>query len=125
MSTRNDRFFRDMVSLEELMDQFDDISKIRSFSDNYQAAERMYKALDTTPESIEREEEEYQNAYHRKIQAAKARLYRAGLKHLVPTLTLIIKNRYNREESLKSMPKRTYYRDRRALLEFFCGTTWC
>ncbi len=115
MSTRNDRFFRDMVSLDQFMDQFDDISKIRSLSDDYQAAKRMYLAPDTTPE----------NDYHRKIQAAKARLYRAGLKRLVPTLTLIIKNRYNREESLKSMSKRTYYRDRRALLEFFCGTTWC
>ena len=98
--TRNDRLNKHMKSLDEFIDKFDDPSEIQSLSDNYEGANRMYKALDTTPESIEREEAEYQNERRRKLEAAIKRLKRAKLGFLVPTLRLIVQNGENRKESI-------------------------
>ena len=47
------------------------------------------------------------------------RLVVAGKDHLVPTLLLIAENRDDREESLRQMPRRSYFRHRDELLDFF------
>ena len=43
----------------------------------------------------------------------------AGKDHLVPTLLLIAENRDDREKSLQQMPRRSYFRHRDELLDFF------
>ena len=53
---------------------------------------------------------------------AEMRLVEAGKRHLIPVLLLIVENGANREESMKRVPKRTYFRHREALLRFFSGT---
>ena len=47
------------------------------------------------------------------------RLVVAGKDHLVPTLLLIAENRDDREKSLRQMPRRSYFRHRDELLDFF------
>ena len=47
------------------------------------------------------------------------RLVVAGKDHLVPTLLLIAENRDDREKSLQQMPRRSYFRHRDELLDFF------
>ena len=47
------------------------------------------------------------------------RLVIAGKDHLVPTLLLIAENRDDREKSLQQMPRRSYFRHRDELLDFF------
>ena len=47
------------------------------------------------------------------------RLVVAGKDHLVPTLHLIAENRDDREKSLQQMPRRSYFRHRDELLDFF------
>ena len=115
MSYRNDRLNTSMHSLETKLSGTTDISKSPLLSDNGQSMKRMYKSLDYSPEDVEREESEYEE----KLLIAEMRLVEAGLKHLVPVLLLIVENRDNREESMKRIPKRTYYRHRDQLLSFF------
>ncbi len=89
-----------MRSLDKLINKFGESTKIRALSDKGAGASRMYKALDTTPESIEREEAKYQNERRKRLHAAEVRLYRAKLGYLVPTLRLIVQNGENRKESI-------------------------
>ena len=100
MSYRSNRFNGSMRSLDKLINKFGESNKIRALSDNGAGASRMYKALDTTPESIEREEAKYQNERRKRLHAAEVRLYRAKLGYLVPTLRLIVQNGENRKESI-------------------------
>ncbi len=100
MSYRSNRFNGSMRSLDKLINKFGESNKIRVLSDKGVGASRMYKALDTTPESIEREEAKYQNEQRRRLHAAEVRLYRAKLGFLIPTLRLIVQNCENRKESI-------------------------
>jgi len=50
------------------------------------------------------------------------RLVGAGKGHLIRVLLLIVENIHNREESLKTVSRATYFRHREELLDFFCET---
>ena len=54
-----------------------------------------------------------------KLAGAVLKLIVAGKDHLVPTLLLIAKNGSDRERSMHKMPRRSYFRHRDELLDFF------
>ena len=101
MSSRNDRLFASMASLDEFVASFEDPTKIATLSDGGSGVERMLDAIDGPAE-----EEDGESAgktlgeREMKLHTAKKRLYRAGLGHLVPVLVLIAKNGNNRKESI-------------------------
>ena len=112
MSTRNDRFNRNMQSLEEFVESFEDPSKIAAFSDKGKWVERI---VDMNGQDARCPSESRQA----KLRAAVMRLRRAGRGYLVPVLRLIVRNVNRRELSLEKMPRRTYFRHRDELLRFF------
>ena len=112
MSTRNDRFNRNMQSLEEFVESFEDPSKIAAFSDKGKWVERI---VDMNGQDARCPSESRQA----KLRAAVMRLRRAGRGYLVPVLRLIVRNENRRELSLEKMPRRTYFRHRDELLRFF------
>ena len=112
MSTRNDRFNRSMVSLEEFVCSFEDPSKIVAFSDKGKGVERI---VDMNGQDARCPSESRQA----KLRAAVMRLRRAGRGYLVSVLRLIVRNGNRRELSFQKMPRRTYFRHRDELLRFF------
>ena len=126
MSFRNDRFNEAMCSMEELLSQFPDPSRIVTFSDKGEEVERLIDAIDRTEPPLAPP-----NLYTQKLHTAEMRLYRAGLGHLVPTLRLIVKNRGNRQESIGCLQKsqktswetakHLYFSHREKILKFFLG----
>ena len=112
MSTRNDRFNRNMQSLEEFVESFEDPSRIAAFSDKGKWVERI---VDMNGQDARCPSESRQA----KLRAAVMRLRRAGRGYLVPVLRLIVRNVNRRELSLEKMPRRTYFRHRDELLRFF------
>ena len=112
MSTRNDRFNRSMVSLEEFVRSFEDPSKIAAFSDGGKGVERIV--------GMNGKDARFPSESRRaKLRAAVMRLRRANRGYLVPVLRLIVRNGNRRELSLEKMPRRTYFRHRDELLRFF------
>lgn len=111
MSYRSDRFNDTMPSLDRFVDGFDDPSKIATLSDRGKSAASMCDALDPTENDAPDRDQE--------LAGAILRLVIAGKGHLVPTLLLIAENGDNREKSLATMPRRSYFRHRDALLDFF------
>ena len=99
MSSRNDRLFASMASLDEFVASFEDPTKIATLSDGGAGVERMLDAIDG-PNEEEDGDDEPLVARQRKLHAAEMRLYRAGLGHLVPALRLIVRNGNNRKESI-------------------------
>ena len=95
MSTRNDRFNKSMRSLDAFVGSFRDPSKIAALTDRGAGVERMLDEIDPPPE-ISRSEVNRQ----RKFNAARMKLIRSGLGHLLPVLRLIVKNGNNRKESI-------------------------
>ena len=120
MSTRNDRFNKNMLSLEEFIESFEDPSKIAAFSDGRTGVPPVLHGACNG-----------QDAHcpcdsrQAKLHAAIMRLHRANRGYLIPVLRLIIRNGNLRDLSLAKVPRRTYFRHRDALLRFFCGTPPC
>ena len=98
MSSRNDRLFASMASLDEVVASFEDPTKIATLCDGGSGVERMLDAIDGPAE--EECSESDLGAKDRKLNAARMRLERAGLGHLVPVLRLIVRNGNNRKESI-------------------------
>ena len=117
MSYRNDRFNRRMTSLEVMISGFADASKAKVFSDRGKGVERMFLALDYSPGIESKPEVEQRRAVC--LAEAEMRLAEAGKRHLIPVLLLIVENGSNREESIKRVPRRTYFLHRKQLLVFF------
>ena len=114
MSTRNDRFNRSMVSLEEFVCSFEDPSKIAAFSDGGSGvppvAHGTCNGQDARFPSVSRQA---------KLRAAVMRLRRAGRGYLVPVLRLIVRNGSARHLSLEKISRAQYFRHRNELLRFF------
>ena len=113
MSYRNDRFNRSTRSLEAMVAGMSDASKSARLSDGGKSAARMYAALEPEADAPDREQE---------LAGAVLRLVVAGMDHLAPALLLIAENGNDRERSIRLLPRRTYFRHRDALLNFFRGT---
>ena len=120
MSSRNDRFNKSMISLEEFIDTFEDPSKIAVFSDRGTGVPPVrhgaFNGQDARCPGDSRQA---------KLHAAIMRLRRANRGYLIPVLRLIVRNGDLRDLSLAKVPRRTYFRHRDALLRFFCGTPPC
>ena len=111
MTFRNERFNASLVSLDEFMDRFDDPSEIVSFTDRGDGVERMLEQIEPTPDTSPDPDQE--------LAGAILRLIVAGKDCLVPTLLLIAENLDNREKSFQQMSRRSYFRHRDELLDFF------
>ena len=130
MSSRNDRFNKNMKSLEEFIESFEDPSKIAAFSDGGTGVERIVSMNGQDARSPEarrngQDARRPRDPWQTKLQAAIMRLRRANRDYLIPVLRLIIRNGNLRDLSLAKVPRRTYFRHRDALLRFFCGTPPC
>ena len=110
MSRRNERFNRSMRSLEAMIAGMSDPSKSAKLSDRGENAARMYAALEPEPDAPDRNQE---------LAGAVLRLIVEGLDYLVPTLLLIAENGSERERSMLTMARASYFRHRDALLKFF------
>ena len=110
MTYRAERFNRSMRSLEAMVSGMADASKSAKLSDRGESAARMYAAFEPEPDAPDRDQE---------LTGAVLRLIVAGKDHLVPTLLLIAENGSDRERSMRQMPRRSYFRHRDELLDFF------
>ena len=110
MTYRAERFNRSMRSLEAMISGRTDASKSAKLSDRGESAARMYTAFEPEPDAPDRNQE---------LAGAILRLIVEGMSHLVPTLFLIAENRDNREKSMLTISKATYFRHRDELLDFF------
>ena len=111
MTYRNERFNASLVSLDEFMDGFDDPTEIASFTDHGEGVGRMLEQIEPTPDTSPDPDQELAGAIFRLIVA--------GKDYLVSTLLLIAENRDNREKSMLTISKATYFRHRDELLDFF------
>ena len=111
MTFRNERFNASLFSLDEFMDGFEDPAKITTFADRGEGVGQMLEQVEPTPDTSPDPDQE--------LAGAVLRLVVAGKDHLVPTLLLIAENRDDREKSLQQMPRRSYFRHRDELLDFF------
>ena len=111
MTFRNERFNASLISLDELTDGFEDPSKISSFTDRGKGVGRMLEQIEPTRDTSPDPDQE--------LAGAILRLIVAGKDYLVPTLLLIAENRDNRERSMLTVSKATYFRHRDELLDFF------
>ena len=111
MTFRNERFNASLFSLDEFMDGFEDPAKITTFADRGEGVGQMLEQVEPTPDTSPDPDQE--------LAGAVLRLVVAGKDHLVPTLLLIAENRDDREKSLRQMPRRSYFRHRDELLDFF------
>ena len=110
MTYRAERFNNSMRSLEAMVSGMTDASKSAKLSDCGKSAARMYAAFEPEPDASDRNQE---------LAGAVLRLIVAGKDYLVPTLLLIVENLDNREKSFQHMPRRSYFRHRDDLLNFF------
>ena len=111
MTFRNERFNASLFSLDEFMDGFEDPAKITTFADRGEGVGQMLEQIEPTSDTSPDPGQE--------LAGAVLRLVVAGKDHLVPTLLLIAENRDDREKSLRQMPRRSYFRHRDELLDFF------
>ena len=111
MTFRNERFNASLFSLDEFIDGFDDPAKIAAFTDRGGGVGCMLEQIEPMPDTSPDPDQE--------LAGAVLRLVVAGKDHLVPTLLLIAENRDDREKSLRQMPRRSYFRHRDELLDFF------
>ena len=111
MTYRNERFNASLISIDEFMDRFDDPTEIASFTDRGEGVGRMLEQIEPTPDASPDPDQE--------LAGAILRLIVAGKDYLMPTLLLIAENRDNREKSFRHMPRRSYFRHRDELLDFF------
>jgi len=130
MSYRSERFNRRMMSLEQLVTGYTDVSKASVFSDCGEGVERLVNAVDATSPSRQTKDEDStsptrrgRRVHEERLFEAETRLVDAGKGYLIRVLLLIVENGANREESLKHVAKATYFRHRDALLRFFSTPT--
>ena len=126
MSYRSERFNRSMKSLEAMLSGYSDPSKAKILCDGGEALERLMDALDYSPERERAEEDRLaaerlarQKDRLERLTVAITRLVAADKAYLVPTLLLIVRNGANRNESIRFLSERSYYRHRRELGAFF------
>ena len=112
MTYRAERFNRSMRSLEAMASGRTDASKSAKLSDRGENAARMYAAFEPEPDTPDRDQE---------LAGAVLRLIIEGMSHLVPTLLLIAENGSDREQSMRQVPRRSYFRHRDTLLKIFVG----
>ena len=110
MTYRADRFNKSMRSLEAMVSGMADASKSAKLSDRGKSAARMYAAFEPEPDAPDRDQE---------LAGAVLRLIVEEMSHLVPTLLLIAENESERERSMEQVPRRSYFRHRDDLLNFF------
>ena len=110
MTYRAERFNRSMRSLEAMISGMADASKSAKLSDQGRSAARMYAAFESEPDAPDPNQE---------LAGAVLRLIVEGMGYLVPTLLLISENGSERERSIQQVPRRTYFRHRDELLDFF------
>ena len=110
MTYRAERFNRSMRSLEAMLSGMADASKTAKLSDCGKSATRMYAAFEPEPDAPDRNQE---------LAGAVLRLIVEGLDYLVPTLLLIAENGSDRERTMQQVPRRSYFRHRDDLLNFF------
>ena len=110
MTYRAERFNNSMRSLEAMVSGMADASKSAKLSDRGRSAARMYAAFESEPDAPDRDQE---------LAGAVLRLIVEGMGYLVPTLLLISENGSERERSIQQVPRRTYFRHRDELLDFF------
>ena len=110
MSRRSERFNRGMASLESILENMVDPSKAKILSDRGKGAADIRMAPDPEPAGCSREQE---------LAGAVIRLVVAERDYLVPTLLLIAENGNDRDKSIEKMNRRTYFRHRDALLNYF------
>ena len=110
MTYRAERFNRSMRSLEAMISGMADASKSAKLSDRDESTARMYAAFEPEPDAPDRDQE---------LAGAVLRLIVEGLNYLVPTLLLIAENGSDRERSMLQVPRRSYFRHRDDLLNFF------
>jgi len=120
--TRNERFNHRLVRLDALPFL---IEKGEKFSDNGLGVDRVVDSIDRDEEAEAQLERRLASEFYQKLCEAKRRLKKAGKRYLIRVFLLIVKNNYKRQESLKYVPKMTYYRHRDELIMFFCGTFSC
>ena len=120
MSTRNDRFNKNMQSLEEFIESFEDPSKIAAFSDGGTGIPPVQHGICNGQDA-----RCPRDPWQAKLQVAIMRLRRANRGYLIPVLRLIIRNGKLRDLSLEKVPRSSYFRHRDALLRFFCETPPC
>ena len=124
MSSRNDRFNKNMKSLEEFIEAFEDPSKIAAFSDGGTGVERIVSMNGQDARSPEarrngQDARRPRDPWQAKLQAAIMRLRRANRDYLIPVLRLIVKYGSARFLSLEKIPRAQYFRHRNELLRFF------
>jgi len=127
VSYRSERFNRRMMSLEVMVAGFADVSKVKIFSDGGAGARAIREGQEIRSRSTMEDAlfsdaarcRVYEETREEKLFEAEMRLADAGKSHLIPVLLLIVENGSNREESLKKVPRRTYFLNRKQLLEFF------
>lgn len=115
---RNNRFNLSMHSLEWKLEGVD-ASKASFVSDQGAGVERMLDQLDYDRASAVKAERLEDERRVSALDAAKIALASRGYAYLIETLDLIVKNKNNRAESFKKIPKSTYMRHLKLLLEFF------
>jgi len=128
MSYRNDRLNRSMRSLDAMTNGFQDISKVKVLSDGGVGVERIMEAVEENARTARDSRAERcargsralrEDEREEKLFEAEMRLVEAGKGYLIRVLLLIVENKSNRKESLRSVANRTYFRHRDALLRFF------
>jgi len=119
VSRRSERFNRAMLSVDA---ESIDPAKNHATSDGGLGVERLTEAIDYDTRAETAREKRIRAEREEKLFQAEMRLVEAGKGYLIRVLLLIVENFYNREESFKSVPRRTYFRHLKQLIEFFCGT---
>ena len=105
MNYRNARLANGFLSLDKIS-AGRDMSKFRPLSDRGAGATKTRAAVDRNPVAEAQSELKRVTDRRRKIDAARQKLRRMGLEHLVPTLMLICKNGHWRDESIKEIAAR-------------------
>ncbi len=130
--TRNEQFASRMTSIEVQFAGIDQ-TKAAEFSDKEAGVERLVNALDfdnpkvraTILKDIAKMEAELKNRFEQAI----VKLILNGLSHTIPTLLKIMRNRGNRQATIREIMAENnlsyhaaevrYYRHRDILIEFF------
>jgi len=128
MSFRGERFNNGMYSLDAMTSQMTDLSKATIFSDRGEGVERMIDAIDYDLERESAAEAAAEQRRREKLFEAEMRLVDAGLKHLIPTLLLIVENGADFKASIRALAKtskswnaarKKYFEHRLQLIQFF------
>jgi len=96
-----------------------DPAKDRNRSDGGQGVQRLLQAVDYDDATETARERAILAERESRLFEAEMRLNDAGKAYLIPVLLLIAENGSDRDESLKTVPRATYFLHRKMLIEFF------